>query len=160
IDNATTYSPPESEVWVAARALGDRIIIQIGDIGVGLSPQRREQLNRLLAQPPAIDIAAVRAMGLTVVGHIAARYRIRGELRPGQGIGTTAEVTLPSTVFRTIREAPDITIREAAPITLSDAPPPDIVEPKPELAEPKSVWSSPPPPTSPRSRGVAAEPNG
>src|SRR6185312_13625353 len=58
IDNATSYSPPESEVWVAARALGDRIIIQIGDIGVGLSAQRREQLNRLLAQPPAIDIAA------------------------------------------------------------------------------------------------------
>ncbi|WP_238013996.1 nitrate- and nitrite sensing domain-containing protein [Dactylosporangium sp. AC04546] len=102
LDNATGYSPPESDVWVTARALGDRVIIQIVDSGVGLAPARREQLNDLLAEPPAIDIAAVRAMGLTVVGHIAARYNILVQLRPGQHTGTLAEVTIPSTVFRPI----------------------------------------------------------
>ncbi|GGM13955.1 nitrate- and nitrite sensing domain-containing protein [Dactylosporangium sucinum] len=102
LDNATGYSPPESEVWVTARGLGDRVIIQIVDSGVGLAPARREQLNDLLAEPPAIDIAAVRAMGLTVVGHIAARYNILVQLRPGQHTGTLAEVTIPSTVFRPI----------------------------------------------------------
>ena len=39
LDNATGYSPPESEVWVTGRALGDRIILQIVDEGVGL-PRR------------------------------------------------------------------------------------------------------------------------
>ncbi len=102
LDNATGYSPPESEVWVTGQALGDRIILQIVDEGVGLAPSRREQLNTLLAQPPAIDIAAVRAMGLTVVGHIAARYQIQVRLRPGQHSGTLAEVVIPKDVFRPI----------------------------------------------------------
>ena len=105
LDNATGYSPPESEVWVTGRALGDRIILQIVDEGVGLAPSRREQLNQLLAQPPAIDIAAVRAMGLTVVGHIAARYEIQVQLRPGQHGGTLAEVVIPKDVFRPIMAA-------------------------------------------------------
>jgi HAMP domain-containing protein len=102
LDNATGYSPPESEVWVTGRALGDRVILQIVDEGVGLAPSRRAQLNDLLAQPPAIDIAAVRAMGLTVVGHIAARYQIQVQLRPGQHTGTLAEVVIPKDVFRPI----------------------------------------------------------
>ncbi|MFI5908961.1 nitrate- and nitrite sensing domain-containing protein [Dactylosporangium sp. NPDC051541] len=102
LDNATGYSPPESEVWVTARGLGDRVIVQIVDTGVGLSPSRREQLNELLSRPPAIDIAAVRAMGLTVVGHIAARYNIQVALRPGQHTGTLAEIIIPKEVFRPI----------------------------------------------------------
>ncbi|MEV0129456.1 nitrate- and nitrite sensing domain-containing protein [Dactylosporangium sp. NPDC050688] len=105
LDNATGYSPPESEVWVTGRALGDRVILQIVDEGVGLAPSRREQLNELLAQPPAIDIAAVRAMGLTVVGHIAARYQIQVQLRPGQHNGTLAEVVIPKDVVRPIMAA-------------------------------------------------------
>ncbi|MEV4514327.1 nitrate- and nitrite sensing domain-containing protein [Dactylosporangium sp. NPDC049525] len=105
LDNATGYSPPESEVWVTGRALGDRVILQIVDEGVGLAPSRRDQLNQLLAQPPAIDIAAVRAMGLTVVGHIAARYQILVQLRPGQHGGTLAEVVIPKDVFRPIMAA-------------------------------------------------------
>lgn len=102
VDNATGYSSPETEVWVTGRALGDRVIIQIGDDGVGLAPHRRQQLNELLAEPPAIDIAVVRNMGLIVVGHIAARYGIRVELRPGPEAGTIAEITLPNAVFRAI----------------------------------------------------------
>jgi hypothetical protein len=53
----------------------------------------------VLAAPPPIDIAAVRAMGLTVVGHIAARHGIRVELRPGQDVGTIAEITVPAKMF-------------------------------------------------------------
>jgi signal transduction histidine kinase len=99
-DNATFYSPPDSEVWVAGRALGDRVIVQIGDEGMDLSPRKRNKLNEILADPPPIDLAAVRAMGLTVVGHIARRYNVKVELRPGQGIGTIAEITLPAPVFQ------------------------------------------------------------
>ena len=100
LDNATEYSPPDSEVWIAGRALGDRVIVQVGDEGDGLSPRRRAKLNEILAAPPGIDVAAVQAMGLTVVGHLAARHGIRVELRPGQRIGTIAEITLPARLFR------------------------------------------------------------
>jgi signal transduction histidine kinase len=100
LENATEYSPPESEVWIAGRALGDRVIVQVGDEGDGLSPRQRGKLNEILAAPPRIDVAAVQAMGLTVVGHLAARHGIRVELRPGQRIGTIAEITIPARLFR------------------------------------------------------------
>jgi len=101
MDNATCYSPPDSEAWITARSLGDRVIVQIGDEGVGLPPQRREALNDLLLRPPAVDVAAIRSMGLVVVGHLAARFGARVELRSGPRLGTIAEVTLTPRVFRT-----------------------------------------------------------
>jgi Nitrate and nitrite sensing/Histidine kinase-, DNA gyrase B-, and HSP90-like ATPase len=102
LDNATLYSPPDSEAWMTARSLHDRVVIQIGDEGVGLPSQRREELNALLRRPPAIDVAAVRAMGLTVVGHLAMRYGVRVELRPGPKLGTIAEVNLPLALTRPV----------------------------------------------------------
>ncbi|MEV4544421.1 sensor histidine kinase [Micromonospora echinaurantiaca] len=100
MDNATGYAPPETEAWVTGRSLGDRVIVQVSDEGVGLSPQRRQQLNDLLARPPAIDVAAVRAMGLVVVGQLAARLGVVVQLRPGPRRGTIAEAALPATMIR------------------------------------------------------------
>ena len=97
MDNATAYSPPATEAWVTARSLGDRVVVQISDEGVGLSPQRLAQLNEVLARPPATDVAAVRAMGLVVVGQLANRLGVAVELRPGPRLGTIAEVSLPTT---------------------------------------------------------------
>jgi signal transduction histidine kinase len=102
MDNATTYSPPDSDTWVTARGLGDRVIVQISDEGVGLPAQRLAQLNDVLARPPATDIGAVRAMGLVVVGQLAVRLGARVELRPGPKLGTIAEVALPSRLIRTV----------------------------------------------------------
>ncbi|MBN1171844.1 MAG: nitrate- and nitrite sensing domain-containing protein [Micromonosporaceae bacterium] len=124
MDNATTYSPPESEAWVTARALGDRVIVQIGDEGVGLPPQRRAKLNELLLRPPTVDVAAIRSMGLVVVGHLAARFGARVELRPGPRLGTIAEIVLPSQVFRTTDcvEQPDRPGRGTPPAPISALP--------------------------------------
>ncbi|MFD0821684.1 nitrate- and nitrite sensing domain-containing protein, partial [Micromonospora zhanjiangensis] len=102
MDNATSYSPPETETWVTARSLGDRVVVQVSDEGVGLSPHRLAQLNEVLASPPAIDVAAVRAMGLVVVGQLAGRLGVRVELRPGPKLGTIAEVAMPATLIRPI----------------------------------------------------------
>ncbi|MEO3745740.1 nitrate- and nitrite sensing domain-containing protein [Plantactinospora sp. B5E13] len=102
MDNATSYSPPETEAWVTARSLGDRVILQVSDEGVGLSPQRLGQLNDLLARPPATDVAAVRAMGLVVVGQLANRLGVTVELRPGPKLGTIAEISLPAALIRPV----------------------------------------------------------
>ncbi|GAA4707273.1 sensor histidine kinase [Phytohabitans rumicis] len=102
MDNATTYAPPESETWVTARGLGDRVIVQISDEGVGLPKERLGQLNEVLARPPAIDVHAVRAMGLVVVGQLAIRLGATVELRPGPRLGTIAEVALPGTLIRPV----------------------------------------------------------
>ncbi|MEV4757192.1 nitrate- and nitrite sensing domain-containing protein [Micromonospora sp. NPDC049559] len=108
MDNATMYSPPETEAWVTARGLGDRVIVQISDEGVGLAPQRLAQLNEVLARPPAIDVAAVRAMGLVVVGQLATRLGVEVELRPGPKLGTIAEVALPANLIRPIPPDPQV----------------------------------------------------
>ncbi|MET8232825.1 nitrate- and nitrite sensing domain-containing protein [Micromonospora sp. NPDC005298] len=133
MDNATTYSPPGSETWVSGRSLGDRVIVQISDEGVGLSPQRMEQLNELLAHPPAIDVAAVRAMGLVVVGHLAARLGATVQLRRGPRRGTLAEATLPGAMIRSLPPeeyllAPGRLSRRAA----RTAGPPPPYQPRPE----------------------------
>jgi len=120
LDNATLYSPPENEAWMTARALHDRVVIQIGDEGVGLPTQRRDELNALLHRPPAVDVAAVRAMGLTVVGHLAMRYGIRVELRPGPKLGTIAEIEIPLGITRpTAKTMPLPATRGSAPVEMA-----------------------------------------
>ncbi|MEU8115702.1 nitrate- and nitrite sensing domain-containing protein [Micromonospora sp. NPDC048947] len=132
MDNATTYSPPGSETWVSGRSLGDRVIVQISDEGVGLSTQRMQQLNELLAHPPAIDVAAVRAMGLVVVGQLAARLGATVQLRRGPRRGILAEATLPAAIIRSLPPeeyllAPGRLSRRAA---RTPSPPP--YQPRPE----------------------------
>jgi hypothetical protein len=99
LDNATAYSPPATEVWVTGQLLPDRLMLDVFDRGVGLSAQRREQINAALAAPAAVELTGVRAMGLIVVGRLAARHGVRVELRAGQQGGTVAEVTVPSALL-------------------------------------------------------------
>ncbi|MFJ1703868.1 nitrate- and nitrite sensing domain-containing protein [Kitasatospora sp. NPDC088346] len=99
LDNATAYSKPGTRVTAEARLLTDRLVVQVCDQGIGLPEDRWEEANEKLAAPSPVEVAAVRAMGLTVVGHLASWYGIRVELRPRPGGGTIAEVTLPDDVF-------------------------------------------------------------
>jgi signal transduction histidine kinase len=98
-DNATRFSPPGSAVVVGARRVGDQVIIQIEDRGVGISPEQVVLFNKRLASPPAVDISAFRMMGLAVSSRLAARYGIRVELRCDTGEGTTVYVSLPSSIL-------------------------------------------------------------
>ncbi|QKW10577.1 nitrate- and nitrite sensing domain-containing protein [Streptomyces sp. NA04227] len=110
LDNATRFSPPETEVGVAAWSLWDRAVLQIVDEGVGMSADRRAELNAELAAPQS-DIGAVRTMGLQVVGRLAARLGLLVELRESSGPGTIVEVILPKEVL-------------AEPGTGTEVPPP------------------------------------
>lgn len=99
LDNATAFSSPDSRVTVDAGRLADRVIVQVADRGIGLSPKQRDEFNARLATPSVGDITAVRAMGLTVTARLAAWYGIAVELRPRHGGGTIAEVALPETLY-------------------------------------------------------------
>jgi signal transduction histidine kinase len=123
LDNACRYSPPQTAVRVDARWLADRVIIQIADEGIGIHPTRRAELNRRLATRPPLDLAAVEAMGLTVVAYLAARHHIRVELRDGHQRGTIAEVTLPPALVAigTDRRFPAVLPRPRLP-ALSSGP--------------------------------------
>ncbi|MFJ6149607.1 sensor histidine kinase [Micromonospora profundi] len=98
-DNATAFSPPDSQVMVEARRVGDRASLYVEDRGIGISREQLNDLNERLATPPQVDVAVSRMMGLVVVARLASRHGVRVELRPGNDRGTVAEVTLPTSVL-------------------------------------------------------------
>jgi signal transduction histidine kinase len=98
LDNATRFSPPNTVVVADGRRVRDYVVVQVEDRGLGMSEDQMDGLNRRLAQPPGVDVAAFRLMGLAVVGRLASRYGIRVELRANLEGGTVAQVILPSTI--------------------------------------------------------------
>ncbi|MGC5054363.1 nitrate- and nitrite sensing domain-containing protein [Micromonospora sp. DT48] len=94
LENATTFSRPDTVVQVMARAEGAGAVIEIADQGLGMSPTALAEANAVLAEPPAADVAAVERMGLFVVSHLAARHGIEVRLHGGVG-GLVARVRLP-----------------------------------------------------------------
>ncbi|GLZ81020.1 histidine kinase [Actinorhabdospora filicis] len=98
-DNATAFSSPDTAVVAEARQQGSEIILLITDRGIGISPEQLEELNRQLAEPPLVDLAASRMMGLVVVGRLAVRHGVRVTLHPGELGGTVAEVALPDAIL-------------------------------------------------------------
>jgi signal transduction histidine kinase len=121
IENAISFSPPGTKVQVAGQPVSNGYVLEIEDRGLGMSDEELVEANERLANPPMIDFALSRMMGLYVVGRLAQRYGIRVQLRHSWYGGVTALVLLP----------PSITIRgqvaETAPgggIRRPELPPP------------------------------------
>ncbi|MFI1521617.1 nitrate- and nitrite sensing domain-containing protein [Kitasatospora cineracea] len=96
LENATSFSSPQTRVRVTGHALPDgRVLIEIHDTGIGLSPDDLADINERLANPPVVDVSVSRRMGLFVVGRLSLRHGIRIQLRPSDSGGTTALVMLP-----------------------------------------------------------------
>jgi len=98
-DNATAFSPPDSQVMVEARRIGDRATLYVEDRGIGITAEQLNDLNERLATPPAVDVTVSRMMGLVVVARLATRHGVQVELRPGSDRGTVADVTLPTSIL-------------------------------------------------------------
>ncbi|MFD8703732.1 ATP-binding protein [Kitasatospora sp. NPDC059648] len=95
LENATSFSRPQSFVPVVAHVLPDgRVLVEIHDTGIGFSPDDLGEINERLANPPIVDASVSRRMGLFVVGRLALRHGIRVQLRP-RSDGTTALVMIP-----------------------------------------------------------------
>jgi signal transduction histidine kinase len=98
LDNATRFSPPNTVVVADGRRIRDYVVVQVEDRGLGMSGEQMDSLNRRLSEPPSVDVAAFRLMGLAVVGRLASRYGVRVELRANIEGGTVAQVMLPSSI--------------------------------------------------------------
>ncbi|GHA19321.1 ATPase [Streptomyces echinoruber] len=100
LENATTFSSPQTKVRVTATRLPDgRVMIEIHDKGIGLTAEDFADINHKLANPPTVDVAISQRMGLFVVGRLADRHGIRVQLRPsGEQAGTTSLVMLPDAI--------------------------------------------------------------
>jgi signal transduction histidine kinase len=104
VDNATAFSPPESEVRVTGTVAANGVVIEVEDRGLGMSEEDRAQANAMLAEAPDFAAMALRGdarLGLFVVARLAARLDIRVELRPSPYGGIRAIVLVPTQLMAT-----------------------------------------------------------
>ena len=135
LDNATSFSPPDSTVRLGGRRAGDSYIIRIVDLGVGITGERLTDLNELLREPPIVGLSVEPTLGMSVVSLLAARHGVTVTLSHSSP-GTTVDVLLPSSMFGPIDEpafAPT-----TAPLRLADEP--TTSEPF-EPYEPDMAWA-------------------
>ncbi|MFE2352512.1 sensor histidine kinase [Kitasatospora cineracea] len=109
LENATSFSSPQTRVLVNATRLPDsRVLVEIHDKGIGLTAEDFAEINEKLAEPPTVDATISRRMGLFVVGRLSQRHDIRVQLRPsGESAGTTSLVMLPQQLTHLGAMAPE-----------------------------------------------------
>jgi len=99
IENATTFSPRDTQVHVSAQELtSGGVLIEVADNGVGLPEAMLAEMNWRLDNPPVIDVSVSRHMGLFAVARLAERHGVRVRLRARSPQGLTALVWLPDSI--------------------------------------------------------------
>jgi hypothetical protein len=127
VDNATSFSAPETRVRVGGQKVGSGYVLEVEDRGLGMTDGELVAVNRRLAGEPAAGDDLEQRLGTWVTGRLAARHDVRVQLRRSAYGGVTALVFLPE--------------------RLIDAPPPvppvePEVEPEEEAPDPQAGQSS------------------
>jgi signal transduction histidine kinase len=118
VENATVFSPPSTPVTVhtVARETGAPLVIQVTDVGPGMTPERLTEANARLHGPSELNADSARHMGLVVASRLAARRGWTVELRANWPHGIAATVTVPaSALVRAVAAPPAAT--PAAPVS-------------------------------------------
>ncbi len=106
VENATSFSAADTPVTIAGDLLSSGgVLLEITDQGVGMGAEEMAHANWRLDNPPVVDVAVSRRMGLFVVARLAARHGIRVRLRPAATGGLIALVWLPDEAI--LHETPD-----------------------------------------------------
>ena len=142
MENATTFSPPNTRVSVSAAAHDGSIVIV--DEGIGMSQERIDAENARLAQRERLDLAPTEVLGLFVVGRLARRHGMSVTLSQTPGGGTTVVVDLGPHVVVTPRLAPPRAIGRVpeGDIARTRHPVAPVEEERPRQVVP--TWSEPP----------------
>nr|WP_202540270.1 nitrate- and nitrite sensing domain-containing protein [Streptomyces sp. SID4937] len=104
LENATSFSPPDSHVELSGWLLETgEVMLSVQDAGIGMSTVRMGELNARLADPASFEAGEQSAdgagLGLQVTSLLAARHGVRVQLREQKGSGVTAVVVLPQTLL-------------------------------------------------------------
>ncbi len=97
LDNAVKYSPPGSEVVVAASTSTGRFELTVADSGVGIP---RRDLDRVFERFYRVDRARSRGtggtgLGLAIVRHVASNHVGEVSVDSTEGVGSTFTLSLP-----------------------------------------------------------------
>lgn len=108
LENATAYSPEDTEVSLSSRL--DECgawLLDVTDWGAGMPEVELRRVNRRLAEPPEVDVEVSRRMGLYVVARLSARHGFDVRLASASTGGLCASVTVPDELVTPIvPEAP------------------------------------------------------
>ena len=162
VENGLAFSPPDADVEIQGRRLGDSYLIAITDQGIGMTGADLEQANERLRGEGDFITAPARFLGHYVVGRLATDMAIDVQLAPSPVTGVTARIILPPSM---LAEPAAVTAGPAAPVPqreLESYDPADtqvISRPAgPPPAFPPSVVSVPPaPPVEERQRPTSIE---
>ncbi|MFI5952613.1 nitrate- and nitrite sensing domain-containing protein [Cryptosporangium sp. NPDC051539] len=111
IENGLSFSPPDENVEIHGRRLGDGYLIAVFDQGIGLNPTEIDRANQRLRGEGDFLTAPARFLGHYVVGRLAADMGIEVQLAASPVTGVTARITLPPSM---LTEAPALTAADAS----------------------------------------------
>jgi len=136
-ENAVSLSAADTPVDMSGRPLTTGgVLVEVTDQGVGMNPEMMAQANWRLENPPPIDAAVSRNMGLFVVARLAARHGVKVRLQPAATGGVTALVWLPDAI---------VVLPEAgAAAGLGPAEPDVMAGPAPAPEDVRALESPPP----------------
>jgi hypothetical protein len=117
VDNATSFSAPETRVRVGGQKVGSGYVLEVEDRGLGMTDGELVAVNRRLAGDPAAGDDLEQRLGTWVAGRLAARHDVRVQLRRSAYGGVTALVFLPE---RLVDAPPPL-----PPVEPEEAPAPD-----------------------------------
>jgi hypothetical protein len=95
IENAASFSPPNTPVHVGGSDAASGYVLEIEDRGIGMSDEELLKANERITHPPAVNFAPSPLLGLQVVGMLGQRHGIKVQLRHSWYGGVTALVLLP-----------------------------------------------------------------
>ncbi|MFI0483183.1 nitrate- and nitrite sensing domain-containing protein [Actinomadura sp. 9N215] len=98
VENATTFSPPQSPVRVGGQPVANGFAIEVEDRGLGMTEEALRAANERLERPPEFDPSDSAQLGLFVVARLAERHGITVTLRPSPYGGTTAVALIPGSL--------------------------------------------------------------
>ncbi|MQY29456.1 hypothetical protein NRB56_50460 [Nocardia sp. RB56] len=133
VDNATSFSPPQSNVTVTGATAGRGVVLEIIDQGVGMQPADMERINGMLSEPPDFGVAALTSdsrLGLFVVAQLAGRHGISVRLADSDYGGVRAIVLIPMSLVA----APDTVAVDHLPDRFTRIPDPPATGEFPALA--------------------------
>ena len=101
VENAASFSPPDSNVTVQGATVADGgYVLRVVDRGIGMDAAKMAQYNHLLANPRSASPGDSQRLGLEVVSRLAGRLGVPVQLSPNaDGRGMTATVLVPAVLL-------------------------------------------------------------
>jgi signal transduction histidine kinase len=97
IENAVTFSPPDSPITIGLRRDGDGVLIEVTDRGPGVPPDKREAVFERFAdwRPPGYEDRTGTGLGLFISRAVAREHGGEASIADGPAGGTMLLVRLP-----------------------------------------------------------------